>query len=118
MNQNNQNLDSSLSSNLRSQERQQMVETLKAPIIQMGKNVLGIEVTENYDQGAGPIDVLWIFKPGSEALPDIRIGFVCLSTTIEDYSESTINEIIIKSMMNLVDKLVIVVPSENMTKKK
>jgi len=117
MNQNNQNLDSSLSSNLRSQERQQMIETLKAPIIQMGKNVLGIEVIENYDQGAGPIDVLWTFKPGSEALPDIRIGFVCLSTTIEDYSESTINEIIIKSMMNIVDKLVIVVPSENMTKK-
>ena len=25
----------------------------------MGKNVLGIEVTENYDQGAGQIDVLW-----------------------------------------------------------
>jgi hypothetical protein len=115
MNQNNQNLDSSLSSNLRSQERQQMVETLKAPIIQMGKNVLGIEVTENYDQGAGPIDVLWTFKPGSEALPDIRMGFVCL---IPEYSESLINEIIIKSMMNLVDKLVIVVPSENMTKKK
>jgi hypothetical protein len=114
MNQNNQNLDSSLSSNLRSQERQQMVETLKAPIIQMGKNVLGIEVTENYDQGAGPIDVLWTFKPGSEALPDIRMGFVCL---IPEYSESLINEIIIKSMMNLVDKLVIVVPSENMTKK-
>jgi len=114
MNQNNQNLDSSLSSNLRSQERQQMIETLKAPIIQMGKNVLGIEVTENYDQGAGPIDVLWTFKPGSEALPDIRMGFVCL---IPEYSESTINEIIIKSMMNLVDKLVIVVPSENMAKK-
>ena len=94
-----------------------MIETLKAPIVQMGKNMLGVEVTENYDQGAGPIDVLWTFKPGSEALPDIRIGFVCLSTTIEDYSESTINEIIIKSMMNLVDKLVIVVSSENMTKK-
>ena len=114
MNQNNQNLDSSSASNLRPQERQQMIETLKAPIIQMGKNVLGIEVTENYDQGAGPIDVLWTFKPGSEALPDIRLGFVCL---IPEYSESLINEIIIKSMMNLVDKLVIVVPSENMTKK-
>lgn len=114
----NQNLDTSSSSSyLRSQERQQMIKTLKAPIIQMGKNMLGVEVTENYDQGAGPIDVLWTFKPGSEALPDIRIGFVCLSTTIEDYSESTINEIIIKSMMNLVDKLVIVVSSENMTKK-
>src|SRR5215210_8615092 len=112
----NQNLDSSYS-NERAQERRQIIETLKAPIIQMGKNVLGVEVIENYDQGAGPIDVLWIFKPGSEALPDIRIGFVCLSTTIEDYSESPINEIIIKSMMNLVDKLVIVVPSENMTKK-
>src|SRR5215207_1524002 len=118
MNQNNQNLDSSSASNLRSQERQQMIETLKAPIIQMGKNVLGIEVTENYDQGAGPIDVLWTFKPGSEALPDIRLGFVCLSPiTTEDYSESLVNEIIIKSMMNLIDKLVIVVPSENMTKK-
>ena len=94
-----------------------MIETLKAPIIQMGKN-LGIEVTENYDQGAGPIDVLWTFKPGSDALPDIRLGFVCLSTTTtSEYSESTINEIIIKSMMNLVDKLVIVVSSENMTKK-
>jgi len=112
----NPNLDSSYS-NERAQERRQIIETLKAPIIQMEKNVLGVEVIENYDQGAGPIDVLWIFKPGSEALPDIRIGFVCLSTTIEDYSESTINEIIIKSMMNLVDKLVIVVSSENMTKK-
>jgi len=113
----NQNLDSSYS-NERSQERRQIIETLKAPIIQMGKNVLGIEVTENYDQGAGPIDVLWTFKPGSEALPDIRIGFVCLSPiTTEDYSESLVNEIIIKSMMNLIDKLVIVVPSENMTKK-
>jgi hypothetical protein len=109
----NQNLDSSYSYE-RSHERQQMIETLKAPIIQMGNNVLGVEVIENYDQGAGPIDILWTFKPGSEALPDIRLGFVCLT---HEYSESTINEIIIKSMMNLVDKLVIVVPSENMTKK-
>ena len=114
MNQNNQNLDSSSYSNSRSQERQQMIETLKAPIILMGKNLLGVEVTENYDQGAGPIDVLWTFKPGSEALPDIRLGFVCLTS---EYSESLVNETIIKSMMNLVDKLIIVVPSENMTKK-
>ena len=112
----NQNLDSSSSSRERFEERQQMIETLKAPIIQIGKNLLvGAEVTENYDQGAGPIDVLWTFKPGSEALPDIRMGFVCL--TYEYYSESLVNEIIIKSIMNLVDKLVIVVPSENMTKK-
>ena len=82
----------------------------------MGKNLLvEVEVTENYDQGAGPIDVLWTFKPGSEALPDIRMGFVCIPTTSTEYSESLVNEIIIKSIMNLVDKLVIVVPSENMT---
>ncbi|MGI0050916.1 MAG: hypothetical protein ACRD8K_04175 [Nitrososphaeraceae archaeon] len=111
MNQNNQNLDSS--SNVRNHERQQMIETLKAPIIQIGKNI-GVKVIENYDQGAGPIDVLWTFKLGSEALPDIRMGFVCL---ISEYSESQVNEIIIKSMMNLVDKLVIVVPSENITKR-
>jgi hypothetical protein len=116
----NQKLESS-DSGERSQERQQMTETLKAPIIQLGKNLLGVEVIENYDQGAGPIDVLWIFKPGSEALPDIRLGFVCLPLTTtadeDNYSESAINQIIIKSMMNLVDKLVIVVPSENMTKR-
>ena len=48
----------------------------------------------------------------------MRMGFVCLSTiTTEDYSESRINEIIIKSMMNLIDKLIIVVNSENMIKK-
>jgi len=99
-----------------------MIETLKASIIQLGKSILGIEVIENYDQGAGLIDVLWTFKPRSEALPDIRLGFVCLpiiSTTADEdnYSQSTINEIIIKSMMNLVDKLVIVVPSENMAKR-
>jgi hypothetical protein len=112
----NQNLDSS-NSNKRLQERRQIIETLKAPIIQMGKNI-GVEVIEDYDQGAGTIDVLWTFKPGSEALPDIRMGFVCLSTmTTEDYSESLVNEIIIKSMINLVDKLVIVVPAENMTKR-
>jgi hypothetical protein len=118
----NQKLESS-DSGERSQERKQMTETLKAPIIQLGKNLLGVEVIENYDQGAGPIDVLWTFKPGSEALPDIRLGFVCLpiipTTADEDnYSESyQVNEIIIKSMMNLVDKLVIVVPSENITKR-
>jgi hypothetical protein len=117
----NQNLDASSSSREKFEERQQMIETLKAPIIQMGKNLLvGVEVIENYDQGAGPIDVLWTFKPGSEALPDIRMGFICIptmTTTGTEYSESLVNEIIIKSMMNLVDKLVIVVPSENMTKK-
>ena len=117
----NQKLESS-DSGKRSQERKQMIETLKAPIIQLGKNLLGIEVIENYHQGAGPIDVLWTLKPGSDALPDIRLGFVCLPLTTsakdeDNYFESTINEIIIKSMMNLVDKLVIVVPTENMAKR-
>jgi len=115
----NQNLDSYSYSNERLQERQQMIEILKAPIIQLGKSLIGVEVTENYDQGAGPIDVLWTFKPGSEALPDIRMGFICIpiKTRDEDYSESEVNDVIIKSMINLVDKLVIVVPSENMTKR-
>ena len=116
----NQKLNSPSKSNERSQERQQIIETLKAPIIQLGKSIVGVEVIENYDQGAGPIDVLWTLKPGSEALPDIRMKFVCIptmTTTGTEYSESLVNEIIIKSMMNLVDKLVIVVPSENMTKK-
>jgi hypothetical protein len=118
----NQNMDSSPSSE-KSQERQQMIETLKAPIIQLGKSIVtGVEVIEDYDKGAGPIDVLWTLKPGSEALPDIRMGFVCLptitTTAEQNYSESyQVNEIIIKSIMNLVDKLVIVVPSENIAKR-
>ena len=53
-----------------SQNRLQMIDTLKAPIIEMGRN-LGYEVVENYDLGAGPIHVCWTFKPGSESLPDI-----------------------------------------------
>jgi len=114
----NQNMDSSYRRE-RPQEIRQIIETLKAPIIQLGKKI-GVEIIEDYDQGAGPIDVLWTFKPGSEALPDIRMGFVCIpiiTTAEEDYSEFTINEIIIKSMMNIVDKLVIVVPAENMAKR-
>jgi hypothetical protein len=115
---NNQKLELSNSTE-RSQERQQLIEILKAPIIQLGKSIVGVEVMENYDQGAGPINVLWTFKPGSDALPDIRMGFVCIPIKItdEDYSEYLVNEIITKSMMNLVDKLVIVVPSENIAKR-
>jgi hypothetical protein len=47
----------------RSQERLQMIDNMKAPIIQMGKTA-GYEIIENYDLGAGPIHVTWIFKPG------------------------------------------------------
>src|SRR5918995_401441 len=81
-----------------SQKRLQLIDTLKAPIIQMGRD-LGYEVIENYDLGAGPIHVTWIFKPGgSESLPDMRLGFICLTAGEEEeeeeeyYSESSLNE--------------------------
>src|SRR5215213_491981 len=97
-----------------SQERLQLIDTLKAPIIQMGRD-LGYEVIENYDLGAGPIHVTWIFKPGgSESIPDMRLGFICLT---KEYSEYSLNESIARAMLNLIDKLVLVVPSESMTKK-
>jgi hypothetical protein len=95
-----------------SQNRLQMIDTLKAPIIEMGRN-LGYEVVENYDLGAGPIHVCWTFKPGSESLPDIRLGFICIP---EEVSEFSINEAIARAMINLMDKLVLVVPSEAMTR--
>lgn len=106
---------SSLPSEQNSQKRLQLIDTLKAPIIQMGRE-LGYEVIENYDLGAGPIHVTWVFKPGGlESLPDMRLGFICL--TEEYYSESSLNESIARAMLNLIDKLVLVVPSESMTKK-
>ena len=40
----------------RSRERLQMIDTLKAPIIQMGRD-LGYEVIENHDLGAGPVHI-------------------------------------------------------------
>ena len=96
----------------RSQERLQMIDTMKAPIIQMGKNA-GYEVIENYDLGAGPIHVTWIFKPGgNETLPDMRLGFICIT----EFSQASLNEAITRSMLNLIDKLVLVVPTEAMTK--
>lgn len=105
----------SLPSEQNSQKRLQLIDTLKAPIIQMGRD-LGYEVIENYDLGAGPIHVTWVFKPGGlESLPDMRLGFICL--TEEYYSESSLNESIARAMLNLIDKLVLVVPSESMTKK-
>jgi hypothetical protein len=88
--------------------------TLKAPIIEIGKSS-GYDVVENYDLGAGPIDVAWVFKPGVPelpSLPDIRIGFVF----VQEYSESVMNRVIAKSILNLIDKLIIVVPSEAMTR--
>jgi hypothetical protein len=95
----------------RSRERLQMIDTLKAPIIQMGRD-LGYEVIENHDLGAGPVHITWVFKPGSESLPDMRHGFICLT----EVSNSSINEGIARAMLNLVDKLVFVVPTETMTK--
>jgi hypothetical protein len=108
----------------RSQQQLQMIDTLKAPVIEMGRN-LGYEVVENYDLGAGPIHVCWIFKPGSESLPDMRLGFICIpevkegdiSSFSSPQSQFPINEAIARAMINLMDKLVLVVPSETMTKK-
>ena len=94
------------------QEKLQIIDTLKAPIIQMGRD-MGYEVIENHDLGAGPVHIVWLFKPGSESLPDMRLGFICLT---EGFSNSSINEGIARAMLNLVDKLVFVVPTETMTK--
>jgi hypothetical protein len=72
----------------RAQEKLQTIDTLKAPIIQMGRD-MGYEVIENHDLGAGPVHVVWSFKPGSESLPDMRLGFICLT---EGFSNSSISE--------------------------
>jgi hypothetical protein len=101
---------STTNSEQHAQERLQMIDTLKAPIIQMGRD-LGYEVVENHDLGAGPVHVAWVFKPGSESLPDMRLGFICLT----EFSNSSINEGIARAMLNLVDKLVFIVPTETMT---
>ncbi len=96
----------------RAQEKLQTIDTLKAPIIQIGRD-MGYEVIENHDLGAGPVHIVWLFKPGSESLPDMRLGFICLT---QGFSNSSINEGIARAMLNLVDKLVFVVPTETMTK--
>ena len=70
----------------RAQERLQSIDTLKAPIIQMGRD-MGYEVIENHDLGAGPVHITWVFKPGSESLPDMRLGFIWLT----EFSNSSIN---------------------------
>lgn len=107
-----QQKNSSAYSEEHSHERLQMIDTLKAPIIQMGRS-LGYEVVENHDLGVGPVHVAWIFKPGSESMPDMRLGFICLT----EFSNSSINEGIARAMLNLIDKLVFVVSSEAMTGK-
>src|SRR5919108_5042633 len=94
------------------QEKTQLIDTLKAPLIEMGRS-LGYEVVENYDLGSGPIHIVWIFKPGNlDSLPDMRMGFVCL---IEAFQFS-INEAIARALLNLIDKLVLVMPSETIAK--
>lgn len=95
----------------RAQEKLQSIDTLKAPIIQLGRD-MGYEVIENHDLGAGPVHITWVFKPGSESLPDMRLGFICLT----EFSNSSINEGIARAMLNLIDKLVFIVPTETMTK--
>ena len=58
--------------------KRELIDTLKAPVIQMGKDH-GFEVIENDDLGAGPVHVVWNFKPRAEAVPDLRLGFMCLN---------------------------------------
>src|SRR5919197_2983656 len=96
----------------KSQQKLQLIDTLKAPIIERGRS-LGYEVIENYDLGAGVIHVVWLFKPGgSESLPDMKLGFICLT----ECSEFSLNLAIARALLNVLDKLVIVVPEESMTK--
>jgi hypothetical protein len=94
-------------------ERLQLIDLMKAPIIERGRN-LGYEVIENYDIcGAGVIHVVWLFKPGgSESLPDMKLGFICLT----EYSEFSLNLAIARALLNVIDKLVIVVPEESIAK--
>jgi hypothetical protein len=113
----NQRPDVTAEGKQRSQQRLQMIDTLKAPIIEMGRN-FEYEVVENYDVGGGPIHVCWIFKPGSESLPDMRLGFICIPEEEESPQlQFSLNESIARAIVNLIDKLVLVVPSEIMTKK-
>jgi hypothetical protein len=113
----NQRPDVTAEGKQRSLQRLQMIDTLKAPIIEMGRN-FKYEVVENYDIGGGPIHVCWIFKPGSESLPDMRLGFICIPEEEESPQlQFSLNESIARAMVNLIDKLVLVVPSEIMTKK-
>ena len=94
------------------QEKLQTIDMMKAPIIERGRN-LGYEIIENYDiYGAGVIHVIWRFKPGSEALPDMKLGFICLT----EFSEFSLNLAIARSLINVIDKLVIVVPTASMEK--
>jgi hypothetical protein len=91
----------------------ELLPALKAPIIEIGKSS-GYDVVEDYDLGAGPIDIAWVFKPGLpelSALPDLRIGFLFLF----EYSESAINHAIARSILNLIDKLILVAATEKMT---
>jgi Protein of unknown function (DUF2795) len=48
----------------------ELLPALKAPIIELGKNS-AYNVVENYDLGAGAIDIAWIFKPGIPELPTL-----------------------------------------------
>jgi hypothetical protein len=96
--------DDNPSSNLEQVEKLQIIDTLKAPIIEMGRT-LDYEIIENYDLGAGPIYVALVFKPGNSAsLPDMRIGFLCIT----EYSESSLGftEIVLTNSNPNRDKLV------------
>jgi hypothetical protein len=91
--------------------KSQISSSLKTSIIDIGTKS-GYDVYKDYDVGAGPIDVVWTLKPGrSELLPlsDLKIGFIFL----KECSESTINLTLARSILNLMDKLIILVQSDS-----
>src|ERR687896_918630 len=95
----------------KTKEDLKLIDTMKAPIIKLGKDQ-GLEVVENYDLGAGPVHVAWIFKPVHDSLPKMRLGFICLTRV----AEASINESLARGLLNLIDKLILLVPDDSMTK--
>lgn len=87
-----------------------MTDTLNALVIQMGRD-LGYEVIENHDLVAGPVHTAWVFKLGSESLSRMHLGFIYLT----EFSNSSLNKAIARALLNLIDKLVFIVPTETMT---
>jgi hypothetical protein len=63
----------------RAQKKLQVIDTLKAPIIQLGKD-MGYEVIENHDLGAGPVHITWLFKPALNRCRTCGLGSYALQS--------------------------------------
>src|SRR5919109_443175 len=99
----------------RAQERLQLIETLKAPIIQLGRTQ-GYEVIENYDLGAGPIHVAWRFKADSESLPDMKLGFVVPTDAMAKEITDSIQSMPDRSLLQLRKYVTVLTPSTLVSK--